>query len=415
MRLVVSALACSKRLGSESLVGFRVVEALAGRYGVDVITSAGMEATAGAACAECAVRFDDANDVSAWQLLKFEWRQRGMLRRLLRKGDLNVLHRVTPSGLKDSLLPMLNVPLILGPILLSKPYPQAFSEFFRPTLPRELSLRAAARRVENGIARRVFQHWSTLDQLLAQASMILVGTRTTLERLPAWVRPRCRSVTYAGVEHDVFRPRQRRLPNRVPQLLFVGRAVPYKGLELLLRAAAKANRSCRFELKVIGGGNPVYKKYCEALAATLGIRDSVRFIGNQPRSALVELYQQADAFCMPSIETYGIAILEAMSSGCAVLVSDINGPGEIVQTGTGVKVPLETPEQFIKDYAERLVELVQNSRMRDQLGAAAREHVVRHHDWRDIQATLLDIYDDFFSPRKPTRVATAQETATVRL
>jgi glycosyltransferase involved in cell wall biosynthesis len=77
-----------------------------------------------------------------------------------------------------------------------------------------------------------------------------------------------------------------------------------------------------------------------------------------------------------------------------VLVSDINGPGEIVQPGTGRKVSLTTPEQFIGEYAEQIVALVENPRLRAELGAAAREHVALHHDWKDIQAALLNIYDN---------------------
>ncbi len=62
-------------------------------------------------------------------------------------------------------------------------------------------------------------------------------------------------------------------------------------------------------------------------AAELQLTPMVTFTDHQPREVLQELYREADVFCMPSIETYGIAILEAMSSGCVPLVSDLNGPG----------------------------------------------------------------------------------------
>jgi glycosyltransferase involved in cell wall biosynthesis len=93
-------------------------------------------------------------------------------------------------------------------------------------------------------------------------------------------------------------------------------------------------------------------------------------------------------------------------------VSDINGPGEIVQAGTGMKVPLDTPEQFIAEYAARIVDLVENPDMRSELGAAARAHVVRHHDWKDIRATLLESYESVLSPRKMPQHATTQPIAT---
>jgi glycosyltransferase involved in cell wall biosynthesis len=242
--------------------------------------------------------------------------------------------------------------------------------------------------------------------------MILVGTRTTLEQLPLHLHSRCKLLTYAGVEHHEFRPPLAPRSNRVPQLLFAGRLIAYKGVELLLRAAALAKTACRFELKIVGGGNPTYRKYCHVLAADLGLVDTVEFSDRQPRDKLMELYRAADVFCMPSVETYGIAILEAMSSGCAVLVSDINGPGEIVHSGTGVKVRFEDPDQFIAEYADRIVELVGSVELRRKLGTAAREHVVRHHDWRDIQARLLEIYERLFSQRSAQRPVISNMIAT---
>lgn len=102
---------------------------------------------------------------------------------------------------------------------------------------------------------------------------------------------------------------------------------------------------------------------------------------------------------MPSIETYGMVILEAMSCGCAVLVADYNGPGEIVQPATGLKVPLRTPQQFIDDYAARIVELAHDTALRSKLGASAREHVVRCHDWKQIESSWLEVYQEICTQR----------------
>ena len=117
---------------------------------------------------------------------------------------------------------------------------------------------------------------------------------------------------------------------------------------------------------------------------------------------------KADVFCMPSIETYGLAILEAMSSGCVPLVADFNGPGEIVQPGTGLKVPLETPEQIHRrNMPNEIVQLVEDARVeRRLLGEAARAHVVRFHDWKRIESSLAGrIYDEGFFSKKSSTAA----------
>jgi glycosyltransferase involved in cell wall biosynthesis len=348
------------------------------------------------------VRFREPNDASPWQMMRYERRQRAMVNDLLRSGQFDLVHRVTPSGIKGSLLlPPPPLPHVLGPILFSGPHPPSFDEFFRPQLPREKSIRATIRRLQNGIARRAFDSQSTLNALIDSAAAILVGSPTTLKQLTPRVHPRCREITYAGVENHIFHPPKNKRTNRVPTLIFVGRLMPYKGPELLLRAAAIALRSCRFALKFVGAGESTYRKYCEQLAQSLGLSSNVEFLDGRPRASLAEFYRSADVFCMPSIETYGLAILEAMSSGCAVVVSDINGPGDIVQPGTGVKVPLQSPDQFLSELAARIVELLENAPLRHDLGDAARDHVIRHHDWKQIQSRLLEICEQTFNQRPP--------------
>jgi glycosyltransferase involved in cell wall biosynthesis len=413
LKILASSLACSPHFGSESLVGFRALEALSDRYDVTLITSARMEPPGSISCHRISLRFDQPNDVSAWQLLWFERRQRRLVDRLLRDEQFDVLHRVTPSGYKDSFLRPLALPLILGPVLLCKRYPPAFRRVFRPALKGQLSPSALIARLRHGVASRVFARLSTANALLESATCILVGTTATLEQLPSHIRPRCRLFTYAGIENKEFRPASHNKQNRVPQLLFVGRIVPYKGVELLLRAVAVAKLTgLTFELKIVGQATPICYRYFTRLAEQLGLSGCVSFVANRPRSDLIELYQNTDVFCLPSTETYGIAILEAMSCGCAVLVSDINGPGEIVRPGTGLKVPLETPDQFIEEYASRIIQLVGDPQLRAELGMSAREHVVREHDWGRIQSRLLEIYEEIFSRHGVTEQSAPKSVAT---
>jgi glycosyltransferase involved in cell wall biosynthesis len=80
-----------------------------------------------------------------------------------------------------------------------------------------------------------------------------------------------------------------------------------------------------------------------------------------------------------------------MSCRCAVLVSDTAGPQEIVAEGTGLKIALTNPEQYVSDYAAALVRLAGDAPLRRQLGERAREHILQHHDWPRIGQHLLDL------------------------
>jgi len=187
----------------------------------------------------------------------------------------------------------------------------------------------------------------------------------------------------------------------------VGRLVPYKGVELLLRAMAVAAKQCRLHLDIAGSADPVHKDFLRQLAGDLGLRieqppvgnpqhATINFLPPRLRNELVALYQQADVFCFPTLcDTYGIALLEAMSCGCAPLVSDVAGAGEIVNGKNGWKVPLRSPEQYIAEYAEKIVALAQNRQFMRNLGEAARQYILCEHDWNRIGDRVLEIYGEF--------------------
>jgi glycosyltransferase involved in cell wall biosynthesis len=230
---------------------------------------------------------------------------------------------------------------------------------------------------------------------LHQALRILVGTRTALRHVPRHLRDKCRLVTYSGVEHEVFTPPPARPVTDTLRLLFVGRVIPYKGVELLLRAVEIAARRCSIELDIVGAADPVYKVYLLRLIKELRLESSVNFLEPVPRDRLPSLYRRADVFCFPTLcDTYGIVLLEAMSSGCAVLVSDVAGAGEIVNGENGLKVRLNSPDQYIRDYSEKIVALAQNHELRASLGVTARKFVRREHDWGRIGAQVLAVYEE---------------------
>src|SRR5207302_4198081 len=140
--------------------------------------------------------------------------------------------------------------------------------------------------------------------------------------VPRRYRSRCVPVPYSGVEHETFTPPPSRPADGPMQLLYAGRLVAYKGLELLLRAVALARQYCELRLCVVGSGNPNYVAFCGQLVKDLNLTHAVEFRPAVPRTELALLYQQAHVFCFPTLcDTYGVALLEAMSCGCAVIVS----------------------------------------------------------------------------------------------
>lgn len=124
----------------------------------------------------------------------------------------------------------------------------------------------------------------------------------------------------------------------VPTIVCVANFRPGKGHDTLLRAfAVVRERIPMAELRLIGDGE--LRPTMEALAETLGVADSVRFLGYVPDTWPV--LAEAHVFALASeYETLGLAVLEAMAAGLPVVAADIRGMDDLVRPGvTGVLVP----------------------------------------------------------------------------
>jgi glycosyltransferase involved in cell wall biosynthesis len=379
--------------GSEATVGARVAQAIASQYPTDIITLASGGVDNARKIFNLRCTFDDPNDVSWFPLLRFEHLQRRLATPEHLRG-YEVVHRVTPSGWKNSLLrPLSSQRVFVGPILLSNPPPPSFDPIFRPhcfNLPLD---RLAPGRALASIARRYLERNDS--GLLDRADLIFCGSRVTRERLTQGQQDRSVVIPYAGVEHQHFVPPKARQRDKALRLLFAGRLVPYKGLELLLRAVAVLRKRIAVKLFVVGSSNPRTEGFFVKIASDLGLASDVEFVGKVARDRLINFYQRCDLFCMPSIETYGLAILEAMSCGCVPVVADFNGPGEIVESDYGVKIPLETPGQFVAEYAETLLCLSENFNSVRDMSERSREVIERRHDWHSLRKKILACYTDF--------------------
>lgn len=136
------------------------------------------------------------------------------------------------------------------------------------------------------------------------------------------------------------------------RILFVGRLIPRKGVELLLEACAKAGASgLIFRLKICGDGKN--RAGQELLAKKLGIDDRVEFEGRVKHDRLSEFYRWANIVAMPSLrETGGTVFAEAISHHRPVLCANSFGAGLVLNSKTAVMVP---PGSGADEYAKALV------------------------------------------------------------
>jgi D-inositol-3-phosphate glycosyltransferase len=244
-------------------------------------------------------------------------------------------------------------------------------------------------------------------RVASQADRIVAAT--PLERAElAWYcgadDDRVRTIP-CGVDVDLFSPgsamaaRARLGLDARWVLLFVGRPAPIKGLEVLLQALArlKADGFGRADLRlvIVGGegdeGRDDERARLRAMADALGVGAWVDFKGPQPQPALPEYYRAADLCLVPSHhESFGMAALEAMACGAAVVASRVGGLATTIQDGvTGVLVP---PRDEIA-LASAIASLLGDEPRRRTLGRLAARWA-QSFAWPSVARALVDVYDE---------------------
>jgi rhamnosyl/mannosyltransferase len=152
-----------------------------------------------------------------------------------------------------------------------------------------------------------------------------------------------------------------------PRILFVGRFVYYKGIDVLIHAMTE----CPGTLMLVGNGS--LEGELRTQVATLGLQDRVQFIGRVSDEDLPAYYHASDVFVLPSVavtEAYGLVQVEAMAAGIPVVSTNLpTGVPWVNQDGvTGLVVPPGDAEAL----AQALCRLLGDEELRRSLGASGR-------------------------------------------
>jgi glycosyltransferase involved in cell wall biosynthesis len=225
------------------------------------------------------------------------------------------------------------------------------------------------------------------------ASAILLTTEAASHRVSfadRWEAP----IHYLphGIDSAFFRPataetRRSRDDNRTV-VLFYANISERKGVMDMLQAfEAIAPEFPKADLCVAGDGDQLHS--AKAFAAGLNARRHISFLGGQTREQAVLLMQHADLFCLASHgEPYGMTVVEAMSCGLPVIVTDAGGARSLAGDDGSLRVPMKSPSVM----ARALSTLLSDPQRRKQMGLHNRQRVLLRYSWEKVIDRLEDIY-----------------------
>lgn len=188
-------------------------------------------------------------------------------------------------------------------------------------------------------------------------------------------------------------------------VLQLGRMVPRKGVDNVIRAAAILRHQYQIPVRLlIVGGNaeqpdPIATPELGrlmALAQSLGVEESITFTGQRQRDQLRYYYSAANVFVTtPWYEPFGITPVEAMACGTPVVGTAVGGIKTTVVDGeTGYLVPPNDPDAL----AERLAWLYRHPHLAQRLGWTGMRRAYQHFTWANVAKQLIDVYENAMEP-----------------
>lgn len=429
MRILISAYSCAPHKGSEAEVGWGWAQAhAAAGHEVVVVTRAGnLPAIARAEkCGDASARprfigFDGGSwgpMMKRWGgeiggRLYYAWWQVALRRALERGafglaeavGEADVVQHVTVAkSWAASALRQAAPPFVWGPVGGGDDVPLRFWL--------GLGFRGALEEAGRSLMRAIAERLPAVRQTARSCRLALAATPATARRLKRLGAREVAVLSQAALgPADLERlAAERRDASGPLRLLVVGELVRRKGVHLVLGALAQVGEGTDWRLDVLGEGRE--RAWLQRRATHLGLAGRVSFHGQLSRPLALAALREAHVLIQASLrDSAGMACVEGMAAGVVVVCLDQGGPGFLVPSHAGIKVPAMRPRDVERDLASAIRRLHDDREELGRLSGAAAQYARDELSWPARQRrfmTALDragLCDDRVSPRPPSQVS----------
>ena len=230
-------------------------------------------------------------------------------------------------------------------------------------------------------------------RVLRRAGAVTAASRFLALDLERQAGPLPHPVTITPMPVDIARFDQGRATPKAtpPRILYAGNLVPSKGVDLLLRALAllRARRvACR--VKILGEGPDEAK--LQQLARALGVAGDVDWSPFVPQSQMPAEYGASTVTVLASrgrSEGLGLALVEALVAGSAVVATNAGGIPEVVQDG---ETGLLAADGDARDLGDKIGRLLDDAALRTRLTDTGRARVAERYAPASAATRFYDLY-----------------------
>jgi L-malate glycosyltransferase len=248
----------------------------------------------------------------------------------------------------------------------------------------------------SSVVRTFSPMYTAIDkEVINSADKVIAISNSCAEELRLFYEIKNPEIIRNAVDSTFFIPLNHKDINN-PYVLYTGRLSSEKGLIDLIKAAKSVSEKYPKIKFVITGKGPL-ERHLKRMVAKLNLERNFCFVGYVSRNTLLQYYQNATLYVLPSYwEGLPTTLLEAMSCELPVVATSVAGTSEVlVHRQNGLLVPPNNPEKL----AISILELIGNGALRQDLGRNARMHVKEFYDWNTIVDKIERVYQDAYSRR----------------
>jgi glycosyltransferase involved in cell wall biosynthesis len=171
-----------------------------------------------------------------------------------------------------------------------------------------------------------------------------------------------------------------------PLVSFVGKFTDFKGIDVLLRAAAIYEQTISGAQTLLVGHGQLWDEM-HRLSDELGLR-GIHFAGHQPQPEVARIYNAADVSVVPSrIEPFGLVAIEALACGTPVVATDMGGLPDFISQEVGALVPVDDPQAL----AEAIIEEI-HGQTKGTKGVYASQYAIDGFSWPGQVSRMVELY-----------------------
>lgn len=230
--------------------------------------------------------------------------------------------------------------------------------------------------------------------VLSHSSALLSPVRYIHAELEHILGHRKVPLYYAPVNVDIYKNQIKKSGQSAFNILYVGRLVYAKGVDVLLEAIAQMKPSEQAQIKVDLVGDGEYRAELQNIVDRRKLNQLVTFHGQLDREAVNQRYASASVLVVPSRhELLGTVALEGMGHGLPVIASDVGGLSEVLSTDTGILFPNEDAEGL----STILSSCLKKNEQLEQWGYHARNRVAKDNSIEATRTAFYVCFDDLLA------------------